>query len=437
MPVRRYVVPVAAALLFLRLASATAEAAGSGRLDPTFGKNGKVTTALSGVSDIFAVIQQADGKIVAAGTVCQPSAACDVAVVRYLPDGRLDHSFGRSGTVTTDFAGGTDAGAALAIQSDGDLVVAGTAQVRGKDEFGLARYGSDGRLDPAFGRGGKVTTHFPGHGAQAAAVLVQPDGEIVVAGTTETTFVSSDFALARYQPDGSLDTTFGVGGRVRTDFTGMEDEVSAAALQPDGRIVVAGATFDITNGATADFALARYQPDGSLDPSFGSAGRVRTDFAGTSDQALAVAIQLDGRIIAAGRTETRSVFSDFALIRYRPGGRLDRSFGTGGKVETDFNVTDDFAFGVAVEADGKIVAAGLTDPLNGAGSEDFALARYTSVGTLDGGFGKNGRVTTDFGGDDEARAMLVQADGKIVAGGLDNPNPDGSADRFAIARYLG
>jgi uncharacterized delta-60 repeat protein len=218
-----------------------------------------------------------------------------------------------------------------------------------------------GSLDTSFGVGGKATTDFGGTD-EADGVAVQPDGRIVAAGIAGF-YEGGNFALARYDRDGSLDTSFG-GGKVTTDFGSASDFAFDVAIQPNGSIVAGGAVGYSTAGA--DFALARYERDGSIDPSFGVGGKVTTDF-GSFDYAFAPAIQPDGRIVAAGAGS-----EDFAVARYNRDGSLDTSFGIGGKVTTDFGSADDFAFDVAVQPDGSIVAAG-RDRSYGA---DFALARY-------------------------------------------------------------
>ena len=233
----------------------------------------------------------------------------------------------------------------------------------------LGRGRRPGDLDPTFGSGGKVTTDFGGGSDVAIGVALQPDGKIVAAGTTSTPGVGgfSDFALARYNSDGSLDATFGSGGKVTTDFGGGAE---AVALQPDGKIVAAGSA---SPGATifSDFALARYNPDGSLDATFGSGGKVTTEFTGNFDQANAVALQPNGKIVAAGTANTGTTL-EFALVRYKKHGGLDPSFGSGGKVTTDFTGSNDVACGVALQPDRKIVAVGHA----GTANSDFALARY-------------------------------------------------------------
>ncbi|RNL73939.1 hypothetical protein EBF04_29975 [Streptomyces sp. I6] len=199
-------------------------------------------------------------------------------------------------------------------------------------------------------------------------------------------------------------------------------------LQADGKIVAAGFS---TAGGTSDFALARYDTNGTLDAAFGTGGLVTTDFGpGSFDQASGVAVQADGKIVAAGLSDTGGL-GDFALARYNTNGTLDAAFGTGGLVTTDFGGSTDQAFGVVLQADGKIVAAGSSTT---GGTDDFALARYDTNGTLDATFGTGGLVTTDFGPGsfDQAFGVAVQADGKIVAAGLSDT---GGTDDFALARY--
>jgi uncharacterized delta-60 repeat protein len=241
------------------------------------------------------------------------------AVVRYNPDGSLDPTFGTGGIVTTRFSSGSVQPTGLAAQADGKLVAAGGVLVESSDistnfDMVLIRYLPNGSLDPTFGRGGKVTTDFAGRDDAARAIAVATDGKLVVAGESNTG-TDFDFAMARYRPNGKLDPTFGRHGKVTTDFTGPDNSDAAAALaiQADGEMVAAG--FAFTGGVGQDFALARYRPNGSLDPTFGSTGKLTTDFAGPNDAAKALAVQPDGRVVAAGVTD-RAPQPDFALARY-------------------------------------------------------------------------------------------------------------------------
>ena len=406
----------ALALALVAAALPGAAVAAPGALDPTFGTSGEVTTDFGGSDSAQAVAIQSDGKIVAAGgTFSFPSG--DFALARYNVDGSLDPTFGSGGKVTTDF-GGFDAASAVVIQPDGRIVAAGRS---GGGDFALARYNADGSLDPTFGSGGKVTTDFGGGFDAAFGVALQTDGKIIAVGQGASSF---DFALARYNGDGSLDPTFGSGGKVTTDFTGGFEDAIAVAIQLDGRIVVTGQTF---SGGFQKFALARYNADGSLDTSFGSGGIVTTNFGFDSAFGGALAIQTDGKIVAAGRAGT-----DFLVARYNGDGSPDASFGSGGMVTTDFGgALFDAAFAVALQSNGKIVAAG--SAISGfPSSADFALARYNVDGSVDASFGSGGKVMTDVGGFDVAFGVALQADGKIIAAGQ-----GGSGSDFALARYFG
>jgi uncharacterized delta-60 repeat protein len=407
-----------AAVLAWQLVAAIPAQANGGDLDPAFGVGGKVITDIArGLDQASAVMAQADGKIVAAGGADEGngSALDDFAVVRYQADGSLDPRFGRRGKVKFDFtgAGGDDHANAVALQAGGGLVAAGFAV----GDWAMARFDQRGRLDPAFGVGGKVRSPL---GGQIRALAVQPDGKLVAAG-----LIGSDFAVARYGATGSLDPSFGVDGVAITDFPGLFAEAHAVALQSDGKIVAAG------SAASQAFALARYNPDGTLDPGFGAGGTVTTTFGGFFNEANAVVVQAGGKIAAAG--QVFGTTSAFALARYNPDGTLDPGFGIGGTVTTSF-ASSGTAAALVAQPGGALVAAGTADPGTGS-SDDFALARYQDDGSLDSSFGTGGTVTTDFGGGtDVARALAVQADGKLLVAG--SPNESGFGSDFALARYL-
>src|SRR5215216_1351953 len=348
---------VAAALLLPPGALAAA-----GSLDPMFSGDGRQTTVFGpGNSRAEAVAIQPDGKIVAVGT----AAGARFAVARYSLNGSLDPTFSGDGRHTTDFAGDRAGAYAGAIQADGRIVVVGTAGASGPlpGNFALARYNPNGSLDKSFSGDGKQTTDFGGYDG-ATGVALQANGKIVAAGGG-----AGSFAIARYHPNGSLDTSFSNDGKRLTNFKGV-DQAHGVALQGDGKVVAAGYTADRARAA-ANFALARYKPNGSLDPTFSGDGRRTTDFGGFVDVANGVAIQDDGKIVLAG--EDGSSFG-FGLARYRPNGSLDPSFSGDGKKTTMFASSEAaVANGVALQRDGKIVAAGWASSNS---SESFALARY-------------------------------------------------------------
>ncbi len=272
-----------------------------------------------------------------------------------------------------------------------------------------------GDIDMAFGTGGRVTTDFFGHLDGARDVAVQDDGKIVAGGyiSKEANDPSIDFGLTRYNPDGTLDDTFGSGGKVRTDFAGDFDEIEAIAIQPDGRIVAAG--FAVRQATGFDMAVARYMPDGTPDSSFGTGGKATFDFFQTEDYAEAVALLPGGAILIAGAAVT-DTGEDFALARVTADGRLDSSFGSNGKRTSDFFNMDDEVNDMAIADDGEIVLAGVAYGF--AGREAFAVARYSAEGTPDSTFGIAGLAAFDVAGfQGAANSVVVQPDGMIVMGG--------------------
>jgi len=392
--------------------------------------------------------------------------------------GSLDNSFNFTGMVTTDFGRPQDNGVALALQSDGKIVLVGD-DFNGNNtspmaEFSIARYNTDGSLDVSFDLDGKVTEGFSTNYGYAKDVVIQPDGKIVVAGYASNGN-DYDFAIVRYNTDGTLDVNFDTDGKVTTDF-GSQDYAYCMALQSDGKLQVGGVVFDgvsypakvvryktngsidstfgvngiatyynasisemviqsdgkIVGGGTAgvDFGLVRFNTDGSLDLSFGTSGGVVTDFAGASEVCTGITIQNDGKIIAVGYMPSliNGSVTDFAMARYNTDGTLDVSFDGDGKLSTDFFGLSDYATGAVVQNDGKIILAGMA--FNG-GNYDFAVARYNSDGSVDNTFDADGKRTTDFGNTSDAAAdVAIQSDGKIVLAG-------GSNGDFGLARYIG
>src|ERR1044071_450743 len=332
-------------------------------------------------------------------------------------DGDLDPTFGTGGTLMTDINRSTDLANGVAVQADGKLVVVGQTYKNNDystEDFGVTRYNTDGTLDNTFGLRGKVRTDFPGLAAVPSAVVIQTDGKIVVAGGAFPLFTFlGNFEVVRYNRNGSLDTSFGNGGIVTTFFP----EGSYAfdvALQPDGKIIAAGTVFVdfvIGESSNTDFALARYNTDGTPDTTFGSGGQVSTDFAGVEDDAFSVLIQPDGKIVDVGSANSFATNYDFAAARYLSNGTLDTSFGSGGKVTTDFGDRNfDRARSAALQSDGKIVAAGFAIS-HGGGVQNFAVARYTSAGVLDTTFSNDGLTQVDFGDCcQSANKVLLQGD---------------------------
>jgi uncharacterized delta-60 repeat protein len=398
--------------------------ANDGDLDGTFGVGGRVSSGFPRFTNATAI--QSDGKIVVAGLTGQ-GASADFALARYNFNGSPDPTFGSGGRVTTDFGGHGDFARALAIQSDGRIVAAGLAKdIYDTDGFALARYNGDGSLDPTFGIGGKVTTAIPA--SRINALAMQFDGKIVAAGTIDNSVTGSLGAIVRYNSDGSLDAAFGIEGKVTTEVPDISTHVNAIAIQADGKIIAAGYSF---SGNQSWALLARYNIDGSPDKTFGDGGRVTTDK--SSIQGLA--LQSDGKIIAAGG------FPEFGVARYNADGSLDITFGAGGKAVTEFGgyIEDDYLFALSLQSDGKIIAAGESVWV---GANLFALARFNRDGSLDATFGSGGKVLSgsgDRGG--RITSLGIQRDGKIVAAGfgwgLYDPYPNGAElARFKVDGLL-
>jgi len=371
--------------------------AAEGALDLTFNAGGRIVTDMGGYDQVRAVVVQPDGRIVAIG-----DSNLDFALVSYTDDGRIDPGFGIDGRVVTAMGGHARACVA-AVQSDGKIVVGGGSGQTSSD-FAVVRYNSDGTLDHGFGVGGKVITALGGD-AQIRSLVIQPDGKIVAGGNA-----NFDFALVRYNGDGSLDPGFGSGGTIITDLGGW-DTASAVIFQPDGKIVVAGTS-------DGNSALVRYTGDGRLDDRFGAGGKVIIDL-GIDDKIWALALQADGKIVAAGSI---GYPGDFIVARYTGDGRLDAGFGTGGQVRTDMGGRDR-AFFLAAQLDGTIMAAGTS-------GENMALVQYTGDGRPDPGFGVGGKVVCESDAVQRSiSALTLQADGRMVAAG-------GSQEGdFFLARY--
>lgn len=373
-----------------------------------------------------ALILQPNGKTIVAGSSwSSTSRSNDFALVRYNLDGSLDASFGTRGKVTTDVDASEDEARALILQPDGKIVVVGywwnkAAELR---NFALARYAADGKLDPSFGTGGKVIATAGSGDDYIHTLALQPDGKIVVAGSFSQG-PSSNSVLFRYNPDGTSDANFGKGGRRLLPRSG----VSALIIEASGKIVVAGPSLKEDDSS---FTLTRYNSDGSLDSAFNAASIVTIPI--NTGGETAVAVQPDGKVIVVGTSENR-----FGVRRYNPGGSLDTNFGIGGQAIATLPLATfgETAYALALQGDGKIVVAGHF--ARGEFDYYFALARYNSDGRLDTSFGTGGMVITSAGADGRATAVALQADGKIVMAGSASKRTgfdQGIDSDFALARY--
>ena len=373
----------------------------NGSLDNSFSGDGKkLGYYLTGISELYSIATQSDGKILVAGSSYNSRDSYGFGVARYNSDGTLDGGFDKDGKVITNFETNAYANA-IALQSDGKILVGGGEK--------LVRYNSNGALDYTFDKDGKISAGF-----FIRSIKLQKDGKIVIAGVATDDNFRASFALARYNSNGSLDAGFDGDGKLTTHFFGDDDQAFSVALQSDGKIVVAGQTYN--RNTLIDFALARYNSNGSPDVSFDGNGKVTTDFSGFNDFVSSVTIQSDGKIVVAGNSSNDDTNSeDFAVARYNKNGSLDTLFSKDGKLTTNFNYAD-VIYSSVIQSDGKIVVAGLTSDINYA--DDIALARYNNNGSLDSGFNGDGRLVTDLGRNERANAAAI-FNGKLYITGND------------------
>lgn len=424
----------AAAMAF----GATASACGGGGAGASgtngSGRSAKVSTTakspVAGGAPVKALAIQSDGRIVVT------TGSFDL--IRYTRNGRLDRSFGSGGSVQGDRQawGGRNAfSETMAIQADGKIILAGSVQYGSSGElaltdFALARYTPQGRLDPSFGKAGEMRTHLESQSALSIrSIALQRDGKILAGGS-----VDGDSALVRFTANGHLDPSFGRSGTILTRAYGLDQ----IALQGDGKIVAAGTGPNIDN--PEGFILARYTPAGKLDPSFGSGGLARTgrfqrppgepNYLPESAYPEAVAIRPDGTIVVAGSSS-----SGIALARFTSEGHLDPSFGHGGMTDDDpqrrFRQQNGGVYAAAFQGDGKIVSVGRTVAPHSDWRTNLAVVRHTRDGQLDTSFGDNGVALANLGDESEAHAVAIQRDGTIVAGGS-----GGNGSKVALARFL-
>jgi uncharacterized delta-60 repeat protein len=379
-------------------------------LDTTFGSGGRVTTP--GDGDGEAVLIQPDGRIVTVGPRQVPATFhFQFGATRHDAAGNLDPSFGTGGVVTTSLGGNDDKAFDAAMFPDGGFVTVGQADPSGlgNTDFGIVRYTPDGQPEPTFGTGGKLVSDLFGRDDGANAVAVQPDGKIIVAGFATTSPANFDFALVRYNPDGTLDHSFGGDGIVTTDIGTLHEGITDIALQPDGKITAIGAT-------DQDAVLARYNPDGTLDLTFGNSGTVLGGIG--TNEVNGVAITPAGTILVAGSRGGPTGGLDPIVASYAPNGKLNLGFGQGGVAQADLSGGTDSGDDLVVKPNGDIVVVGSA---LSATVTDMALIRFKPDGTLDT------FLTADFTGFGEfGHALAIDSQGRIVAAG--------SASGFALMR---
>ena len=407
-----------------------------GSPDLTFGNSGIVITNMDTFSITGNAMELSNSKIIVGGYSSHGSSTDeDFVIIKYNSDGTLDNTFGTGGKVRTPISSYSDRALAMAVQTDGKIILAGntTSYSPTTISFTIVRYNINGTLDNTFGTSGVVITSMgAGSMSNAYSVAIQNNGKIIVAGCSRINSTAyNDFTLCRYNVNGILDNTFGTNGIVKTTISSSSyfDRINGIAIQSDGKIICAGTT---DNGSNKDFAIVRYDSTGILDNTFGTSGKVITPIGSIAAYANSIIIQTNGKILVAG-INTNGTNSYFAMVRYSIYGTLDNTFGTSGIVTTSLNSQIDEAYSISLQNNRKILVAGSS---TSGSNYNFGVVRYDTTGTLDNTFGVGGIVTTPIGsyGYSIAKSVKVQPDGNIILAGY---SYDGTHQDFAVVRYYG
>lgn len=389
-----------------------------GGLDKGFSNDGSVRFHLAGAGESTYTIGLQAGGDVVVGA----STDGDFCVTRFFSDGKRDVDFGNNGLARASF-GTSDNARDLVVQPDGKMVVVGSVYTETFD-IGVARFKANGKLDKDFGNDGRVVKGFdPTSADHAYGVALQDDGKIVVA--AESNVVGSGdtrFVALRYKRNGKPDNSFSGDGAAHADFPGPGNaSVNDLVVRNTGLIVLAGAAPDNGDG---DFAMVRFKPNGKRDTSFGIDGFTTTDFGSNSDEITGIGIQNNGKIIAGGYSNNADPV--FALARYTPGGEIDPSFRSGGTVKTDLGPASLRGSSLQIQLDDKILLGGKVEDT----AEDWAIARYTKKGGLDKTFKGDGIVTTNFEADDSITDISFGGRKKLYAAGQTSDGEDGLLARY-------
>ena len=408
---------VATVLVTMVLSSSVAQAA-PGDLDASFGAGGKQTVNFGGADRATHVAIAPDGRIVVVGST-DATGSGDFAVARLTSGGAPDSTFGSGGRTSLGTqAGVDDIGAGVVVLGDERIVVAGLGNAT--RDFVIKRLNANGSLDTTFAGAGAGTAVVDfGATETVNAMVAQPDGKLVVVGST-----GGDFAIVRLNADGTPDTSFSGDGRQTVDFGGA-DEAIAVTIAADGKIVLAG-----RGGPGSDMVITRLNTNGTVDTSFAPAtsGEAFVDFGGT-DVGNGVALQADGKIVVIGTTSAVGS-GDFAAARLTANGSLDSTFSGDGKVTAGYAAPNEQGLAVAIQQNGRILLSGTGDVNN-----DFVVTRLNPDGSGDTSFGTADTVGVDFGGFEFDGDIALEPDGKIVMVGSTNNSSD--ASDIAIARVQG
>ncbi len=411
-------------LVFLLVATTFSQAQ-SGTLDPTFGTDGVVTTAIHPNYNMAeTTVVQADGKILVAGSAGTPS-TYQMAVVRYNQDGSLDTSFGNDGTLRFLVGSLKSFVMDMAQQPDGKILLGGRTWDNVSGDFALVRLNEDGSFDNSFGTNGISLIETPETEASEAMSLLD-DGKILMVG-----YQNDHFTVAKFNTDGSLDTSFGINGWAVVPFDNTASFADDVAIQGDGKIVVSG--FALNNNNRFQVAAARLNADGSVDNSFGTNGKVIFNVGDWNDFGEGVAIQSDGKILIGGHKWISNIQErhDLFVARLNTDGSLDTSYGTDGVATARLVDGANYSNGIVLQADDKPILAGFTILQ---GEINMAVVRFDTAGNLDSTFNGDGMVSFDYEGrEDYGQAIALQADNKIILAGY---SYGGGGSEFEVARFL-
>jgi len=405
-----------------------------GTLDTTFGDSGKVHVDLGGTSYGLSMTVQNDEKIVMCGALINQNLP-SFGVMRFDPDGQLDNSFGTNGIAFNTYPNSIYSGRKVLIQSDGKILVIGMRfQDMQPDVMSIARYNTDGSVDISFGTDGTANCIFGDNYNEVRSAALQPDGKIILAGISYN-FDNGGF-VARFNPDGSIDNSFSGDGILVVE-SDVFSEINDVIIQPDGKIVAVGMS-DVSgqsgNSNGSDIMLIRLNNDGSMDNSFDNDGKVVTEVPGNSLAANSVALQVDGKIVIAGN-RFLSGQAEFLSARYNMDGSIDNSFGINGMKIFSFSNWYSTTHSIAVQPGGDILIGGTTDIANGFGK--FALVCLTPSGDFNLAFDGDGIVETQFTSTSDTTSASIYSvhvlpNGKVLAGGFAKQE---NVFGFALARY--
>lgn len=406
-------------------------------LDLSFGTSGSSTMTINSGEYVKDIKLQSDGKIVAFGSTSTDNGSTfKFCISRLNTNGSPDNSFGTNGYVVTALGSNSDIGRRIVIQSDSKIIACGSSDAGGNFQFGAVRYNTNGSIDMSFGTGGKVLTSVIGD-SRCSSIVLQSDGKFILGGASNASSMAGEFAMVRYNSNGTIDSGFGVSGTVTTDVsTGYFDGIENMVLQPDGKIVVVGRylTPKTSNTFRTSIAILRYNTNGTIDNTFGVNGKQLispSDFSYPSS----VKIQPDGKIVVHATADSLCT-----IIRLNTNGNYDTSFGSGGVSSTKLIGSVGFASfylpgEVVIHPSGKLLVVGTEYSLTQTNAPSI-ITCFNPNGTIDTGFGVNGIITTGCPrlGIESFVPLAIQSDGKLVTGSATDDYPLPCSNY--IERYL-